>query len=77
MSKVAMVLMVLVSGCLLSGCIFLVEEDSQVGVRFTSGLEAYQVGPDSGSKVELDVLPWVREEIKARREAAEAVGDDG
>ncbi|KKL25446.1 hypothetical protein LCGC14_2405270, partial [marine sediment metagenome] len=32
---------------------------------------------DDGSKVELDLLPWVREEIKARREAAEAVEDDG
>jgi len=71
--------MVLIGGCLASGCVFIVEKDSAVGVEFTSGLKAYQTAPDDGSKMEMDVLPWVRDEIKARREAAEAaaIEDDG
>jgi len=77
MRKVAMVLLMLVGGCLASGCVFVVEKNSAVGARFTSGLEFFQKASDDGSKVELDLLPWVREEIKARREAAEAVEDDG
>lgn len=48
---------------------FVVEKNADIGIEFTSGIRAYQNAPDGGSKMELDVLPWVRDEIKARREA--------
>ena len=60
-----------------------VKEKADVGIELTSGIRAYQNASDGGSKIEADVLPWVSEYIKARREAemilkaAAAVEDDG
>ena len=83
MRKVMMVLTALGMGGCLMGCVLVVEKDADIGIEFTSGIKAYQHAPDGGSKLEGDLLPWVRDEIKARREAemilraATAAEDDG
>ena len=69
MRQVTMVLLAwFVGGCLM-GCVLVGEKTADVGVEFNSGLRFYQTAPEGGSRLEADLLPWVREEIKARREA--------
>ncbi len=77
MRKIAMVLMALVIGVCLCGCAVGLTKDGAVGIRTSTTFEFFHSSPDAGSEARVDVLPWVQEEIKARREAAEAVEDDG
>ncbi len=85
MRKVMMMLMALaMGGCLgLSGCAVGLSNDGAVGIRTSTTFEFFHSSPDDGSEARVDVLPWVQEEIKARREmerilkAAAAVEDDG
>lgn len=69
MRKGLIILTLLIGGCLWSGCIVLPKGDSSAGVRTTNSLEFFHQAPDEGAEFRVDVLPWIQEEIKARREA--------
>ena len=79
------VMSLMMAGCL-CGCVLIGEDKADVGIEFTSGIRFYQGAPDTpegGSRLEVNFLPWVQDEIKARREAemimkaATAVESDG
>lgn len=74
MRKVTTTLMALLAS-LASGCAVGLMKDGAVGVRTSTTFEFFHSSPDDGSEARIDVLPWVQEEIKARREAEAADGD--
>lgn len=85
MRKAMIVWTMLIGGCLLSsGCAVSLMKDGSVGVRTSTTFEFFHSAPDDGSEAQVDILPWVQEEIRANREQRlmleqirAAVEDDG
>lgn len=68
MRKAMIGLTAMLGGCLWSGCAVSLTRDGSVGFRASSTLEFFHTAPDEGCEAQVDILPWVQDEIKANRE---------